>query len=250
MVQIVSECNQLPLHPRHPYVGELVFTAFSGSHQDAIKKSLDYNEKHAHANDIWDVAYLPIDPSHIGRSYQDVVRINSQSGKGGVAYILQRDYGFNLPRWMQIDFSRVVQTEAEKQARELKNEEILTTFERTYLQQNRFALNDFSVSNKKGEVEFTGQVTIDGKITEVNGKGSGALSAFVDGLSKQMGKSIHVINYSEHAINQAQAEDQTNANAVAYIQLNVDGQIYSGIGTCESTLSAMLQGSLSALSQI
>ena len=126
IVQVVSECNNLPLHPRHPYVGELVFTAFSGSHQDAIKKCLDYNEQHAEQTEnVWDVAYLPIDPAHIGRSYQDVVRINSQSGKGGVAYILQRNYGFNLPRWMQIDFSGVVQKQAESAARELQNDEIL-----------------------------------------------------------------------------------------------------------------------------
>ena len=159
IVQVVSECNNLPLHPRHPYVGELVFTAFSGSHQDAIKKSLDYNEKHQdETNNVWDVAYLPIDPAHIGRSYQDVVRINSQSGKGGVAYILQRNYGFNLPRWMQIDFSGVVQKQAESVARELQNDEILQTFEETYLQQGSFELLDYSVNNKGGEVYFNGQV--------------------------------------------------------------------------------------------
>ncbi len=249
VAQIVSECNQLPVHPRHPYVGELVFTAFSGSHQDAIKKSLDYNAKHKDSNDIWDVAYLPIDPAHIGRSYQDVVRINSQSGKGGVAYILQRDYGFNLPRWMQIDFSRVVQAEAEKQARELKNEEILATFEQTYLHQTRFILNDFSINNKGGEVEFDGQVHLDGQLVNICGKGNGALSAFIDGIAQHTNQSIHVINYSEHALNSAHAEDQTQAQAAAYIQLNVGGEIYSGIGTCSSTVSAMLQGSLSALAQ-
>ena len=120
IAQVVSECNQLPIHPRHPYVGELVFTAFSGSHQDAIKKSLDYNEQNAETTQgLWDVAYLPIDPADIGRGYQDVVRINSQSGKGGVAYILQRDFGFHLPRWTQIDFSRVIQQEAESRQTEL-----------------------------------------------------------------------------------------------------------------------------------
>lgn len=250
IVQIVSECNQLPLHPRHPYVGELVFTAFSGSHQDAIKKSLDYNSKHEECNDIWDVAYLPIDPAHIGRSYQDVVRINSQSGKGGVAYILQRDYGFNLPRWMQIDFSKVVQLQAEKLARELKNEEILATFENTYLQQTRFLLNDFELKNRASEVEFHGEISLDGELVTINGKGNGALSAFIDGVAKHTKQAIHVINYSEHALNSAQVQDQTQAQAVAYIQLNVGGQIYSGIGTCASTVSAMLQGALSALAQV
>jgi 2-isopropylmalate synthase len=261
IVQVVSECNNLPLHPRHPYVGELVFTAFSGSHQDAIKKCLDYNEKHAEQTEnVWDVAYLPIDPAHIGRSYQDVVRINSQSGKGGVAYILQRNYGFNLPRWMQIDFSGVVQKQAESAARELQNDEILQTFEDTYLQQGSFELLDYSVNNKGGEVYFNGQVQMNGDAITIDGTGNGPLSSFIDGLAQHTGKSIHVINYAEHAINpqhnsgdgiddDTNNDNKTNANAAAYIQLNVDGEVYSGIGTCSSTVSAMLKGALSAFAQ-
>ncbi|MDE4453810.1 2-isopropylmalate synthase [Psychrobacter sp. DAB_AL62B] len=261
IVQVVSECNNLPVHPRHPYVGELVFTAFSGSHQDAIKKCLDYNEKHIEQTEnVWDVAYLPIDPAHIGRSYQDVVRINSQSGKGGVAYILQRNYGFNLPRWMQIDFSRVVQHQAETAARELQNDEILQTFENTYLQQGSFELLDYSVNNKGGEVYFNGQVQMNGEAITIDGTGNGPLSSFIDGLAQHTGKSIHVINYAEHAINpqhnsvdgiddDTNSDNKTNANAAAYIQLNVDGEVYSGIGTCSSTVSAMLKGALSAFAQ-
>ncbi|MGP5525665.1 2-isopropylmalate synthase [Psychrobacter celer] len=261
IVQVVSECNNLPLHPRHPYVGELVFTAFSGSHQDAIKKSLDYNERHQdETDDIWDVAYLPIDPAHIGRSYQDVVRINSQSGKGGVAYILQRNYGFNLPRWMQIDFSGVVQKQAERVARELQNDEILQTFEDTYLQQGSFELLDYSVNNKGGEVYFNGQVQMNGDIIDIDGTGNGPLSSFINGLAQHTGKSLHIINYAEHAINpqhnsghgiddDTNRDNKTNANAAAYIQLNVDGEVYSGIGTCSSTVSAMLKGALSAFAQ-
>lgn len=261
IVQVVSECNNLPLHPRHPYVGELVFTAFSGSHQDAIKKCLDYNEKHVdETENVWDVAYLPIDPAHIGRSYQDVVRINSQSGKGGVAYILQRNYGFNLPRWMQIDFSGVVQKQAETAARELQNDEILQTFEDTYLQQGSFELLDYTVNNKGGEVYFSGQVQMNGDTITIDGNGNGPLSSFIDGLAQHTGKSIHVINYAEHAINPQHnsgngidddnnSDNKTNANAAAYIQLNVDGEVYSGIGTCSSTVSAMLKGALSAFAQ-
>ncbi|WP_299184632.1 2-isopropylmalate synthase [uncultured Psychrobacter sp.] len=261
IVQVVSECNNLPLHPRHPYVGELVFTAFSGSHQDAIKKSLDYNEKHQDETDaVWDVAYLPIDPAHIGRSYQDVVRINSQSGKGGVAYILQRNYGFNLPRWMQIDFSGVVQKQAETVARELQNDEILQTFEDTYLQKGNLELLDYSVNNKGGDVYFNGQVQINDDTITIDGRGNGPLSSFIDGLAQHTGKSIHVINYAEHAINpqhnsgngiddDTNSDNKTNANAAAYIQLNVDGEVYSGIGTCSSTVSAMLKGALSAFAQ-
>ncbi|MGB6825563.1 2-isopropylmalate synthase [Psychrobacter sp.] len=261
IVQVVSECNNLPLHPRHPYVGELVFTAFSGSHQDAIKKSLDYNESNQSETDnVWDVAYLPIDPAHIGRSYQDVVRINSQSGKGGVAYILQRNYGFNLPRWMQIDFSRVVQKQAEAAARELQNDEILQTFEDTYLQQGKFELLDYSVNNKGGAVYFSGQVQMNSDIIGIDGTGNGPLSSFIDGLAQHTGKSLHIINYAEHAINphhnsgngiddDTNSDNKTNANAAAYIQLNVDGEVYSGIGTCSSTVSAMLKGALSAFAQ-
>ncbi|WP_435978595.1 2-isopropylmalate synthase [Psychrobacter sp. DM4] len=264
IVQVVSECNNLPVHPRHPYVGELVFTAFSGSHQDAIKKSLDYNEQHVdETENVWDVAYLPIDPAHIGRSYQDVVRINSQSGKGGVAYILQRNYGFNLPRWMQIDFSGVVQKQAEKAARELQNDEILQTFESTYLQQGDFELLDYSVNSKGSEVFFSGQVNMNGDTITIDGTGNGPLSSFIDGLAQHTGKSLHIINYAEHAINpqhnnvngnvdgydDTSTDNKTNANAAAYIQLNVDGTVYSGIGTCSSTVSAMLKGALSALAQ-
>ena len=259
IVQVVSECNNLPLHPRHPYVGELVFTAFSGSHQDAIKKSLDYNEKHQDETDnVWDVAYLPIDPAHIGRSYQDVVRINSQSGKGGVAYILQRNYGFNLPRWMQIDFSGVVQKQAETVARELQNDEILQTFEDTYLQQGKFELLDYSINNKGSDVYFSGQVQMNGDAINIDGNGNGPLSSFIDGLAQHTGKSLHIINYAEHAINphhdngiddDTNSDNKTNANAAAYIQLNVDGEVYSGIGTCSSTVSAMLKGALSAFAQ-
>ena len=261
IVQVVSECNNLPLHPRHPYVGELVFTAFSGSHQDAIKKCLDYNEEHVEKTEnIWDVAYLPIDPAHIGRSYQDVVRINSQSGKGGVAYILQRNYGFNLPRWMQIDFSGVVQKQAETAARELQNDEILQTFEDTYLQQGSFELLDYTVNNKGGDVYFDGQVQMNGDTITIDGKGNGPLSSFIDGLAQHTGKAIHVINYAEHAINPQHnsgngidddnnRDNKTNAHAAAYIQLNVDGEVYSGIGTCSSTVSAMLKGALSAFAQ-
>lgn len=258
IMQVVTECNNLPVHPRHPYAGELVFTAFSGSHQDAIKKSLDYNEKHSETENHWDVAYLPIDPAHIGRSYQDVVRINSQSGKGGAAYILQRHYGFNLPRWTQIDFAKVVQKQAESLARELKTEELLEIFTTTYLEQHEFKLSDYQISNKGGEVSFQGQVATSEEVLEVIGQGNGALSAFIDGLVKSTGKQIHVTNYAEHAINtKATAtlsdddigDNQTHSAAAAYIQLNVDGTVYSGIGVCNSTVSAMLKGALSALAQ-
>lgn len=254
IAQVVSECNQLPIHPRHPYVGELVFTAFSGSHQDAIKKSLDYNEQNAETTQgLWDVAYLPIDPAHIGRGYQDVVRINSQSGKGGVAYILQRDFGFHLPRWTQIDFSRVIQQEAESRQTELTSDDVISVFENTYLNQSTLALQDYEIKNTAGSVSFTGSVRMGDDIIDVVGNGNGPLSAFINALSAKLNKNIHVINYAEHALTvESQSpltQNNSDANAVAYLQLNIEGEIYSGIGTCSSTVSAMLKAALSALAQ-
>ena len=254
IAQVVSECNQLPIHPRHPYVGELVFTAFSGSHQDAIKKSLDYNEQNAETTQgLWDVAYLPIDPAHIGRGYQDVVRINSQSGKGGVAYILQRDFGFHLPRWTQIDFSRVIQQEAESRQSELTSDDVISVFENTYLNQSTLALQDYEIKNTAGSVSFSGSVRMGDDIIEVVGNGNGPLSAFINAISAKLNKNIHVINYAEHALTvESQSpltQNNSDANAVAYLQLNIEGEIYSGIGTCSSTVSAMLKAALSALAQ-
>ena len=254
IAQVVSECNQLPIHPRHPYVGELVFTAFSGSHQDAIKKSLDYNEQNAETTQgLWDVAYLPIDPAHIGRGYQDVVRINSQSGKGGVAYILQRDFGFHLPRWTQIDFSRVIQQEAESRQTELTSDDVISVFENTYLNQSTLALQDYEIKNTAGAVSFKGSVRTGDDIIDVVGNGNGPLSAFINAISAKLNKNIHVINYAEHALTvESQSpltQNNSDANAVAYLQLNIEGEIYSGIGTCSSTVSAMLKAALSALAQ-
>ena len=254
IAQVVSECNQLPIHPRHPYVGELVFTAFSGSHQDAIKKSLDYNEQNAETTQgLWDVAYLPIDPAHIGRGYQDVVRINSQSGKGGVAYILQRDFGFHLPRWTQIDFSRVIQQEAESRQTELTSDDVISVFENTYLNQSTLVLQDYEIKNTAGSVSFSGSVRMGDDIIDVVGNGNGPLSAFINAISAKLNKNIHVINYAEHALTvESQSpltQNNSDANAVAYLQLNIEGEIYSGIGTCSSTVSAMLKAALSALAQ-
>ena len=254
IAQVVSECNQLPIHPRHPYVGELVFTAFSGSHQDAIKKSLDYNEQNAETTQgLWDVAYLPIDPADIGRGYQDVVRINSQSGKGGVAYILQRDFGFHLPRWTQIDFSRVIQQEAESRQTELTSDDVISVFENTYLNQSTLALQDYEIKNTAGSVSFAGSVRMGDEIIDVVGNGNGPLSAFINAISAKLNKNIHVINYAEHALTvESQSpltQNNSDANAVAYLQLNIEGEIYSGIGTCSSTVSAMLKAALSALAQ-
>lgn len=242
IAQVVKACNNLPIHPRHPYVGELVFTAFSGSHQDAIKKSLEYDEREG--SDHWDVAYLPIDPRDISRSYQDVVRINSQSGKGGVAYILKRDFGFDLPRWLQVDFSQVVQREAEAQARELSSDEILELFNRAFLNDSRIQINDYSAGKQGAQHTFSGEISLDDQTHAIKGESNGPLSAFLAGIKSALGVDAQVVNFSEHALGQG-----SDAVAAAYLQLSVKGEVYSGIGTDTSTTFAMLKACTRALAK-
>ena len=242
IVRIVSECNNLPVHPRHPYIGELVFTAFSGSHQDAIKKSLEKPQ-----NGIWDIAYLPIDPLDIGRSYQDVVRINSQSGKGGVAYILARDYGLNVPRWLQIDFAQKVQTESERTQKELSSQDIITLFENSYLHDSPLHLDDYAIRRiERQEHSLEASLTrTDGRGISLKGHGGGAMSAFIDALQQHSGKTISVANYAEHAMSKS-----TDAQAVAYVQLMIDDELRTGIAYSQDTVSAMLRATLVAAGQI
>lgn len=249
VAQVAMTCTNLPIHPRHPYVGELVFTAFSGSHQDAIKKCFDIDKANQTNTDAkWDVAYLPIDPKDIGRTYQDVVRINSQSGKGGIAYILQRDYGFELPRWLQVDFSQVVQAKAEALETELSSEQILHLFETTYLAEPSIKINSYSINRTDDANSITAKVTINDQEIDISGEGSGALSAFVDAISEPLKQTIQVVNYAEHAL--VKNGNNTDAQAVAYLQINVNGAIYSGIGTDTSTVYAMLKACVSALDQV
>ncbi|MDO4435155.1 MAG: 2-isopropylmalate synthase [Cardiobacteriaceae bacterium] len=239
MVHIVSECNNLPVHPRHPYVGELVFTAFSGSHQDAIKKSLEKE-----SNGIWDIAYLPIDPVDIGRSYQDVVRINSQSGKGGVAYILARDYGLNVPRWLQIDFAQKVQKQSETTQKELASAEILKLFEASYMQESALSLESYSITRGSNEDALSCRIIHQGQTHTLTGNGSGVLSAFIDALSHYSQRRLNITNYAEHAMTGA-----TDAQAVAYVQMLVDDKLTTGIAYSQDTVSAMLRATLTALAQ-
>ena len=239
MVQCVTECNDLPVHPRHPYVGELVFTAFSGSHQDAIKKCLD-----APDDGTWDVAYLPINPEDVGRTYQDVVRINSQSGKGGIAYILQSNYGIEMPRWLQIKFSQQVQQMAEQQERELSIEEIWILFQQKYMfDDGPYVLKNFSMTKDEntGDV-VTAMLTIDGQDTEISGQAFGTLSAFIKGLEQHTGFSLRVLNYNEHALSAG-----TGADAIAYVDLDINGVSYIGVATSQDTVTTMFKATLSAL---
>jgi 2-isopropylmalate synthase len=241
IIQTVKECTHLPVHPRHPYAGELVFTAFSGSHQDAIKKCLARRE----GREVWEVAYLPIDPADIGRSYQEVIRINSQSGKGGIAYVLERDYGLELPRWLQIDFSSSVQAFAEERESEVEPSSILALFEQTYLSEDRqWRLGDYQVSRVDGVDKLQVELLNKGGSHKLAGSGSGVVAAFVDAVAGFIGKQIVLVEYSEHALSQS-----ADAEAICYIQLNIDGDRYCGVGRSHDIVQASLDGILGAINR-
>jgi len=236
---VARECTQLPLHPRHPYAGELVFTAFSGSHQDAIHKCLSKRDEET----AWDVAYLPIDPADIGRTYQEVIRINSQSGKGGVAHVLRRDHGLELPRWLQVDFSSAVQGLAEDSESEVSSDDIYALFVDTYLSTSeRWQLGDYQLSRQGGsdglEVILHGP---DGDIP-LSGRGNGVVDAFVQAMEAFTGRHIVVVEYSEHTLGQS-----ADAEAVCYVQLNIDGERPCGVGRSHDIVQASLAAILSAL---
>lgn len=239
IIAVVRECTQLPVHPRHPYAGELVFTAFSGSHQDAINKCLARRGQ----DDPWDVAYLPIDPADIGRNYQEVIRINSQSGKGGVAYVLQRDYGLELPRWLQIDFSSVVQKMAEDSESEVSSEAIFELFRRTYLEPaSGWELGNYQLSRDGGIDALTADLETQQGRVNISGRGNGVVDAFVNAMEAFTGHKIVLVEYSEHTLGQS-----ADAEAVCYIQLNIDGSRPCGVGRSHDIVQASLCAILSAL---
>ena len=236
---VARECTQLPVHPRHPYAGELVFTAFSGSHQDAIHKCLSKRD----ADSGWDVAYLPIDPADIGRTYQEVIRINSQSGKGGVAHVLRRDYGLELPRWLQVDFSTAVQDLAEDSEAEVSSDEIYALFQQTYLMTaDRWQLGNYQLLRQDGSDGL--EVTLMGPGGEIalSGQGNGVVDAFVQAMESVTGRHIVVVEYSEHTLGQS-----ADAEAVCYVQLNIDGERPCGVGRSHDIVHASLAAILSAL---
>jgi 2-isopropylmalate synthase len=238
IIQTYKDCTQMPVHPRHPYAGELVFTAFSGSHQDAIKKCLDTRDD----AEPWEVAYLPIDPADIGRSYQEVVRINSQSGKGGIAYVLDRDYGLQLPRWLQIDFSAAVQRHAERIESEVAPEDIWDLFQATYFDAGPWRLGNYQVSREDGIDKLQADLVKDGISHALSGTGSGVVESFVNGMEGFIGKSIVLVEYSEHALSHS-----ADAEAICYIQLNIDGERVCGVGRSGDIIQASLDGILGAI---
>ncbi len=241
IIRCVKACTQLPVHPRHPYAGELVFTAFSGSHQDAIKKCLTKRQP----EDKWAVAYLPIDPSDLGRSYQEVIRINSQSGKGGVAYVLEQERGLNIPRWLQIDFSGVVQKFAEDSEAEVAPTKIVELFTQHYLNMNKpYELKNYKLSRIDGEDHLTAEVLFEDELVELSGRATGVVSAFVSALEGHAKKQIVLVEYSEHTLSQA---DGADAEAVTYVQLNIEGTRYCGVGLSNDILEASLKAILRAI---
>ena len=239
LIAVVRECTQIPVHPRHPYAGDLVFTAFSGSHQDAINKCLALRS----AEDPWDVAYLPIDPRDIGRTYQEVIRINSQSGKGGVAYVLQRDHGYELPRWLQVDFSQSVQELAEESEAEVASEDIHRLFESTYLRNGAgWNLGRYQLAREEGEDALTATLHTPSGEASLSGRGNGVIDAFVNALESHFARRIVVVEYSEHTLGQS-----ADAEAVCYVQLNVEGARPCGVGRSHDIVQATLNAILSAL---
>lgn len=231
-------CNQLPVHPRHPYAGELVFTAFSGSHQDAIKKGLTAM-KSSNSKD-WDVPYLPIDPADIGAEYEAVIRINSQSGKGGVAYIMETEYGIQMPRNLQIEFSRVVQEISDGTGKEQKPGDIWNAFEEEYLSAIRpysFVDQQIISATHASEVKkLTATMAKDGVEITIEGRGTGPIDAFVDAIKRETGKDIKVYSYSEHSVGAG-----SDATAIAFVEAEVDGKRLYGVGQNANIITASLQ---------
>jgi 2-isopropylmalate synthase len=244
--RIVEHCNRLPVHPRHPYVGDLVYTAFSGSHQDAIKKGFEALGKDY---DVWEVPYLPIDPHHVGRSYEAVIRVNSQSGKGGVAYIMKFEHGLDLPRRLQIEFSSVIQKLTEASGTEISSDQIWTSFESTYLTPTKpVALIGHPILTTAPE---TGETTIETTLKletvqrVVKGRGNGPIAAFVDALGHDAGITVEITDYSEHALGEG-----ADARAAAYVEARIGGKTRWGVGLDASIVTASLRAVVSAVNRV
>jgi 2-isopropylmalate synthase len=246
IVRTVEHCNQLPVHPRHPYAGELVYTAFSGSHQDAIKKGF---EALARRNDtLWEVPYLPIDPKDLGRTYEAVIRVNSQSGKGGVAYVMKADYGLDLPRGLQIEFSKRVQEVADRTGKELSSADIWSLFEETYLRRDGVVLADYSLlpEPRAGERRIAAAIAVNGIERRIEGVGNGPIAAFVDALHRNCDIALNVLDYHEDAVSAG-----ADAQAVAYVQIREGGEatLY-GVGMDSDIVTASLRAVASAATRI
>jgi 2-isopropylmalate synthase len=242
VVKTVEYCTNIPVHPRTPYAGDLVFTAFSGSHQDAIRKG--FAAQGTRNDDIWEVPYLPIDPADLGRSYEAVIRVNSQSGKGGVAWVIEQDRGLKLPKRLQADFSRHVQALADETSRELTAADIWARFEATYLPRtgDRFVLKNYEESGAAGDRVFVGRVAVNGVEQSISGRGNGLISGVVAALGETTGPALDVVDYSEHAIGVG-----ADAQAAAYVECRIeDGGTVFGVGIDTDIATASVRAVLSA----
>ncbi|MBK8182365.1 MAG: 2-isopropylmalate synthase [Candidatus Competibacteraceae bacterium] len=251
IVRTAEFCNQIRVHPRHPYAGDLVFTAFSGSHQDAIKKGFAAQEKRWAAGDArWEVPYLPVDPTDLGRNYEAVIRVNSQSGKGGITYLLEKDHGLQLPRRLQIEFSQRVQAIADATGKEITSDDIWRVFESEYLKpaepfqlvEHRILSDTHSSSVRK----LTATVREPGGDRLISGKGNGPIDAFTDALNRHFGLDVRVVDYHEHAMGAG-----ANATAVSYVEVRMDGEPTSlfGVGIDSNIVTASLNAVVSAINR-
>ena len=243
----VEYCNQIPVHPRHPYAGDLVYTSFSGSHQDAIKKA--FANRDANPDGIWDMPYLPIDPMDVGRSYEAVIRVNSQSGKGGISYLLQSEYGVDLPRRMQIEFSQVVQRVMDDTGGEMTADDIWNIFDAEYFSIGlpyKYIGHKLAEDSSRPEaVEVHAEVIIDGDTHKAKGVGNGPIDAFVSAIASELHAPVKVMDYHEHAIGQG-----ANATAITYIEMRVgDGPSLHGVGMDSNIVTASFKAILSGLNR-
>jgi 2-isopropylmalate synthase len=238
--RVAEYCNRLPVHPRHPYVGDLVYTAFSGSHQDAIKKGM---AALGTGYELWEVPYLPIDPHHVGRSYEAVIRVNSQSGKGGVAYIMESEHQMVLPRRLQIEFSQAIQHVTEDTGTEIAPAAMWEVFSSQYLEEGSVRLVGHESATSGDRDKVTAELLVDGRAVTVTGEGNGPIAAFVDGLASALGMVLDVVDYSEHAVTAG-----AGARAVAYVE-TTDGQGVTrwGVGIDASIIVASLRAVVSAV---
>jgi 2-isopropylmalate synthase len=242
MIQVAEYCNQLPVHPRHPYSGELVFTAFSGSHQDAIKKGMSKQS----AEPVWRVPYLPIDPQDVGRNYESIIRVNSQSGKGGIAYLLEQDYGLKIPRAMQIDFSQKVQQHMDTTGKELSSQDIYQLFERSYLEKpESIALSAYHVQAKQGMEALEFHLQINGQNKSIIGLGNGPVDAFVHALNQNFGLDLEILDFQEHALNQG-----SDSKAIAYLKIATQGKTIHTAQVHQSIVDASLMAILKSVDSV
>jgi 2-isopropylmalate synthase len=244
--RVAEYCNRLPVPERHPYVGDLVYTSFSGSHQDAIKKGM---EALPAGYDVWAVPYLPIDPKHVGRSYEAVIRVNSQSGKGGVAYIMKAEHGFDLPRRLQIEFSKSIQAITEDTGTEISPGDMWVTFQQEYLPEEpsmHLVAHELATVKDTDLMRITAQLDVDGERVTVIGEGNGPIAAFVHGVQAQLGMDVDVVDYAEHATGSG-----ADATAVAYVEtVDGDGTPRWGVGVHQNIVTASLRAVVSALDRI